>query len=286
MKSQRTFLVPVFVALALVGCSKDDTPVTPDPADVAYTNASSTKGGIMYDNFWATESGFNQADPNLSKFSAYSDFFRCKQCHGWDLLGTTGSYNNRGPKTNRPNVSTLDLYQIAHSKSAKELFDAMKKSTGRRDISFDLATYDPASNATEGDKMPNYAQILTDAQMWDIVKFMREGAFDVKQLYDATYTGTYPTGKATFANLGRDGNAANGKQFFTSKCVTCHGADGKTFQLENMSLGKFARSKPNEVQHKVMYGQLGSIMIGQMTMSLAQMKDLYKALADTTAFPD
>lgn len=270
-------------AILLVGCNKDNPS---EPTSSPFDNASISKGGIMFDKFWSTESGFDQSNANLAQFSAYPDFFRCKQCHGWDLLGNTGSYIGRGPKTNRAAVSGVNLYQIAQTKTAQELFDAMKKTTGRRDIAYDLTQYNPTSNNTTGDQMPNYSQILTDAQIWDIVKFLKEGALDVSQLYDATYTGTYPTGSAKFANVGKDGNSTNGKSYFTQKCSSCHGADGKTIALEGMTAGKFVRSKPNEVQHKVKFGQLGSAMTGTFDITLTQMKDLYKALSDTLAFPN
>ncbi|MBI5326262.1 MAG: hypothetical protein HZB41_13490 [Ignavibacteriae bacterium] len=52
-----------------------------------------------------------------------------------------------------------------------------------------------------------------------------------------------------------------------------------------MTSGKFIRSKPNEVQHKVKFGQLGSIMIAT-PITLDEMKNLYKALADTVKFPN
>ncbi|MFZ1728978.1 MAG: c-type cytochrome [Bacteroidota bacterium] len=284
MKRYLYVIITIVIAITIAACSSDDTntPIV----NVAYEQASATNGGILYDAFYSTEGGFDQANSNLAKFKASADFFRCKQCHGWDLLGTAGSYNSRGPKATRPNVSALNLFQIAKTKSAQELFDAMKTATNRRDISYDLALYNPTTNSTEGDKMPNYSQFLTDAQIWDLVKFMKEGAFDVAQLYDASYTGTYPTGKATFSNVGRDGNAASGNAYYTQKCFICHGADGKTLELESMTLGKFLRSKANEAQHKIKHGALGSEMLGNFTISLSQMKDLYKAVADTTVFPN
>jgi len=284
MRKSRWILAVVLIGVSvLTSCKKDETS---DPNQLAYDNADLSKGGIMYDNFWSTEGGFDQSNPKLATLSANSDFFRCKQCHGWDGLGNAGSYINRGPKKTRPNISGANLYQIAQTKTSKELFDALKATTGRRDISFDLSTYDPAANKTEGDKMPNYNQLLTDAQIWDIVKFIKEGMLDVSKLYNATYTGTYPTGSAVYTNLGLDGNEANGKTYYTANCAVCHGADGKNIALETLSLGKFVRSKPNEVQHKIKYGQLGSSMVGKFDITLSQVKDLYKALANTTNFPD
>ncbi len=281
------FAAMIILAAVFIGCNDE---ADPDPDQVAYENADHAKGGIMYDKFWATEAGYDQNSPNLATLNAKSDFFRCKQCHGWDGLGSAGSYINRAPKTSRPSVSAIPLYQFAVSKTSKEIFDALKATAGRRSITTDLSTYNPATPSTmvEGDKMPNLNELLTDAQIWDIVKFMKEGMFDVSQLYDGTYTGTYPTGTATFANVGKGGNEAAGNTFYTANCTGCHGADGKSIALEGMSLGKFTRSKPNEVQHKVHYGQLGSSpsMVGEFDMTLAQMKDLYKAIANTTKYPD
>lgn len=284
MKTHFLFFSSVVLSFLVISCSDDKSTTPTNPK--AYDDAVVSKGGIMYDKFWSTESGFNQNDSNLAKYDGKSDFFRCKQCHGWDLLGTSGSYIGRGPKTSRPNVSALNLYQFAKTKTPQELFDGMKKSANRRDVSYDLSTYNPTTNSTVGDQMPNFSQILTDGQIWDVVKFLKEGAFDVSQLYDATYTGAYPTGTVAFANLGKDGNAATGMTYYSANC-SCHGPSGTDRLLENMTLGAFTRSKSNEVQHKVKYGTLGSdpIMTGKFDITLSQMKDLYKALADTSAFP-
>ena len=282
MKKFYSSLFVLLISILVASCDKDKTTDPP----TAYDNASLSKGGIMYDKFWATEAGYDQSSANLTKLNASGDFFRCKQCHGWDLLGRNGSYIGRGPKTTRPNISAVNLYQFAQSKTPQEIFDALKKSTGRRDISYDLSQYNPTSNNTEGDKMPNFSQLLTDSQIWDIVKFLKTGAFDVAKLYDASYTGAYPTGKASFSNHGKDGNAASGNTYFSANCAGCHGTDGKVLALEGMTLGKFTRSKANEVQHKVKYGQLGSVMTGHFDISLSQMKDLYKAIADTTKYPN
>lgn len=286
MKKLLLLSLIAFAMVALTNCNDDEDVVTPPSDPAEYTNADGITGGIMYDKFWATEAGFNQSDPNLAKFNQYADFFRCKQCHAWDYLGNAGSYINRGPRTSRPNIASGNILELAKSKTSQELFDAMKKSTGRRDIANDLATYNPTSNNTEGDKMPDYSQLLTNAQIWDIVKYLKTEAIDVDQLYDGTYTGTYPTGSASYSNLGKGGNALNGTSFYAQRCAACHAADGTAFLIENMTVGKFTRSKPNEVQHKVKFGQLGSSMRYTGGITLQYMKDLYKAFADTVAFPN
>ncbi|MDP2339242.1 MAG: c-type cytochrome [Bacteroidota bacterium] len=289
MKSMYFFMV-IAIAAILSSCGKNE-PAAPS-VPVAYTNAVAAKGGILYDKFWATEAGYDQTSTKLATLNAKADFFRCKQCHGWDLKGTTGSYINRAPKTSRPNISSLDVFAYVKTKTEQELFDGMKKTAGRRNLTADLSTYNPAtpSTITEGDKMPNYTELLTDAQIWDVVKYLKEGAMDVTQLYDATYTGVYPTGTATFSNIGKDGNAASGNTYFKAKCIMCHGSDGKLIPnldgTTGMTVGKFIRTKPNELQHKIKFGQLGTPMVGDFAITQSQMKDLYKAGTDLTNFPD
>jgi len=281
---QRLGLLSILIMLGLVftmGCTHDN-PLPPTP----YEAADLGVGGIMYDKFWSSEAGFDQNDPNFTLYDDNADFFRCKQCHAWDGLGTSGSYNNREPNATRPNVSSLNLYEIAQTKTAEELFDAMKTAESRRDISYDLSQYNPDTNPTDGDKMPNYSQILTDVQIWNIVKFMKEGMFDVSKLYSATYVDNYPLGLAVYNNLGLDGDAVNGNAYYTANCASCHGADGNDFLLGNVGVGGFTRSKPYEVQHKVKYGQLGSLMKGEFDITLGEMKDLYRALSNTTDFPN
>jgi len=273
--------------LGAVGCGKDENGTSPPTDPAGYTNADGMNGGRLYDEFWASETGWNQSDTNLAIYDSYSDFFRCKQCHGWDLLGSTGAYISRAPRTTRPNVSSLNLRSIAASKTPQELFDALTSSSGRRAISEDLSTYDPDTNSTIGDQMPNYGSIFTDEQIWDLVRFLKLEAIDISLLYDFQTTGTYPTGSITYSNIGKDGNASVGDSLFAARCAACHGADGTEILVDGGSytVGRHLREKPNEDQHKIKFGQLGSPMGSQVT-DTGKMKDLYKALTNQTQYPD
>ena len=215
----------VYLAFA-TGCTHDNPlPLT------AYEKATSVKGGIMYDKFWASEANIDLLIEDTDLLNDNADFFRCKQCHAWDGLGNAGSYIGRGPSMTRPNVSSLNLYELAQSKTKEELFEALKKTSGRRDIGYNLSQYDPATNKEEGDKMPDLTQIIGDKELWNLVKFLKEGMFDESQLYDGTYTGTYPTGSASYDNIGLNGNSANGDAYYTANCAGCHGADGTSISL-------------------------------------------------------
>ena len=274
------------------GDGNDNTNGGGDPAE--FTAADGIRGGQLYDKFWASETGFDQDDPNRDTFDASSNFFRCKQCHGWDLLGNLGAYIDRAPRTSRPNVTGIDLAEHAQEESAQDLFDSIKTGSGvpRRDADADLSMYDPDDSSTTalGDQMPDYGQILTDEQIWDLVKFLKEEALDTTELYDITTTGSYPDGSKTFSAIGKDGDPTNGDAIFADGCASCHGADGTQFLVDGdeFTMGSFFRSKPNEAQHKVKFGQLGTGMVPPAVQvdNLSDMKDLYRAMLDEDLYPD
>ncbi len=240
----------------------------------------------MFDKFWASETGWDFG-ANADHFGEFSNFYRCKQCHGWDLLANAGAYISRAPNTTRPNVSSVNLKEHAAEHTPQELFDDIMRLTGRRNLDADLASYDPATNSTVGDQMPNFSEFMTDEQVWDLVKFLKEEAIDTDELYDFTTTGSYPTGTWTPSNLGKDGDAASGNAVYgVADCAFCHGADGTAILVDgSFSVGSFFRNKSNEAQHKVKFGQLGTQMI-ELVTDLDDIRDLYKAMADETTYPD
>jgi len=285
----------VLLFISFTSCNKKNDP---DPDQVAYDNADLALGGKLYDKLYASETGFvspSDASVNLDDIKLFGDFYRCKSCHGWDLRGNLESYINRGPTTTRPNVASSNLFMALPSMSIRQVFDAVKHANG---AAIDPArTADGTNSSLGGDNMANYGKIFTDEQIWNLVKFLKEGVFDVDQLYDITVSGTYPTGSRTFSNIGKDGNATAGAAFYDSNCASCHGANGRddgagTIIAINanigLSMGQFARSKPYELQHKARFGQLGSspLMTGVSSATLTDIKDMLKALADTNNYPD
>ena len=275
------------ILVITAGCSGGNGPADPPADPVAYTNADGFNGGQLFDKFWSSETGWNQSDPNIATFDGSADFFRCKQCHGWDRLGTGGAYISRGPKTTRPNVSSLNLNTVAAGMTPQALFDSLKSSAGRRAITADLSTYDPVANPGTGDMMPDIGSLFSDGQLWDIVKFLKTEAVSTGSIYDSVTSGSYPSGSIAFSNIGKDGDAVNGNSLYTANCAGCHGADGRNFLVDGdeYTAGSFIRQKPNEAQHKIKFGQLGSAMTGLITND-DDLKDIYKALSDPMAFPD
>lgn len=278
-------LAGLLFAVSLTGCKKSST-----SAPTAYDNASVLKGGILYNQFYSVEAGYDTSSYTAHKYKAKSNFFACRACHGWDYKGQGGQYINRDANGTRPHIAPVDLNEVALNDAPQDIFDFIKDATGKRDTSYDLSLYNASSNFTEGDKMPNFSQILTDAQIWDLVKFIKEGTWNTDNLYDAVITGTYPTGTITYTNMGKTGNATNGKAWYISKCASCHGSTGQGPQLVGpggtQTLGKYSRLNAGDIHHRVRYGQLGTYMTPNFQITLAEMQDLYKALSDTLSFPN
>jgi mono/diheme cytochrome c family protein len=297
MKTRKLLFVTsiLFLGLLLQNCKHDlpPEPVTPeDTAQQAFDNADALNGARLYDKFYQTGTASiagtdftapADATVNLSDITDYGNFYRCKQCHGWDQLANTGAYINRGPKSNRPDVSSQTLLDAINVDDILTVFDDIKH-TGGAPVSASR-TADGTNPTLGGNEMPDYGKILTDKQIWDIVKFLKTRAVDTNLLYDITTTGTYPTGSRVFSNIGKDGDAAAGDTFLTSNCATCHGADGTELNLEGFGLGEYGRLKPYELQHQARNGHLGSIMLGANSATVADIKNMLKALQDDTKYP-
>jgi thiosulfate dehydrogenase len=253
-----------------------------------YESADGINGGMLFDKFYATSDKEKVALPkfsnafrlDLSEIGAAGDFYRCKQCHGWDRLGCKGAYIGRAAKAGkRPNVSGANLALTAKTYSPKKLFARIATPGKARPTNFD-----PTSSNPIGDRMPAYGKIFSEAEIWDVVKFLKENAYDTTALYKLETEGTYPSGSVSYAAIGRDGNAKAGRTIFEKQCGDCHGDNGLDIDLGGKSVGQFLRTKAYEVHHKVGFGQLGSRM-KPTKLSPGQMRDLYKALTDKAAFP-
>ncbi len=303
MKKSLTFLAIFFLAVLITttnGCKEDDdnNDPAPNPDEVAFNNADVNNGGRLYDKFWASETDFTSpSDPTvkIDDIKNYGDFYRCKQCHAWDLLGNAASYIDRGPTVSRPDVSSLNLFAKLASLSNRQIFDRIKNTGG---AAVDPArTADGTNTSLGGNDHPDYGTILTDDQIWDLVKFLKKGVYDVTLLYDINTTGTYPSGSRDFTNVGKDGDAAAGTLFYKENCAGCHGDNGRDDENGQVidinvdigrSMGEFAREKPYELQHKTRFGNLGSSpkMLGTDHVPIADVKNMLKALANTTNYPD
>lgn len=287
----RNIVILLIGLFYLVGCEGDKGSTGPAGTDwpgdapAAYTSANGITGGAAYAKWWTTDGGGSGTQPTTT---AAADFYRCKSCHAWDGLGNSGSYANRtGQSTlrsSRPDVSAINLRSTAKLAGYQQLFDLIKH-TGARKI-----------DATDNSH-PDFSTHLTDAQVWNIVKFMREEWVAANLLYDIEVAGramyvdlsadpdTVVAPTVTYSNVGALGNEANGQSIVSARCASCHGADGTTLDIGGRSLGQFVREKPNEAWFKAKFGEDGSMTAGLVT-STSDLQDLYRALANASNFPN
>jgi mono/diheme cytochrome c family protein len=269
-------------SIPTLAVSVDSSTTVENQADeTSFKNAKGLNGGVLFGQFWGSADGYNGADTTI--FQQHPQFFQCVQCHGYDLLGRAGEYVNFAPSNYNPSVADVNLWASA-AKSKSDLFKAIKTGSNaslRRSKTADLSTYNPESNKTVGDKMPSFSEILSDAQIWDIVKFLQTEAIDMRQLYDFTVTGSYPTGTVKCSNFGKGGSAASGKDLYANLgCSDCHGKDGTEGGMT--SVGNSVRSLPDKACFVIKFGIPG--IMDAETLSVQQLKDFVKALSDSTVF--
>jgi len=217
----------------------------------AYINADVVRGGQLYDKYWKVTSG----DPPTGEHLLYPTFgqksdgdtWRCKECHGWDYIGKDGRYSGG-----------------SHFTGIKGLFPA-SMSLWR---AF-LTIKDDHGYSTSD---------LTDTDIWDLVKFYREGLIDMSIIYsgDGTFTGDVALGGLLY------NNGISGSESGTIKtndpCSSCHGPDGTNEVVAGFDAfpGFLSNENPQEFLHKVRFGHPGTIMPASESIngSLLNVSDL------------
>ncbi len=224
-----------------VGCPAGGNGGVTPPA--AFTDASAVRGGSLYDKWWAvaglqapaTDHAFWAARPDQdSNARTGSDTWRCKECHGWDYKGVSGAYGSGSHRTGIAGLfGTMMMPQF--------VFDEIKTDHGFGAVG------------------------LSDADIWDLAKFVLEGQVDT----DDMIAGTAFTGSAT-----------SGQAVYDTTCMGCHGADGLAIPPgadadHDDFVGLIANDNPWEFQHKVRFGQPGSLMPPQAELlTIAEVAEL------------
>ena len=260
----------------------------PGPVPAGYAAADGIKGGTAYSEWFATAAG-GKGSLALAGVTVGADYVRCKSCHAWDGLGNAGSYAARtGISTgtsSRPDVASVNLRATIATSTYQELYDLVAQPYGR------------PMNAGFDSRHPDYSKALEPAQVWNLVRFMKEEWVAPNELYELQVAGppmhyedvagarTLLSPALTYSNIGTTGSAAAGKAIYAAKCAGCHGPTGTTVTLEGMTLGQFVRAKPNEAWFKSKFGQ-GTVMTPGLVKTTDDLRDLYKALASTADFPD
>jgi cytochrome c553 len=258
----------------------------PGPVPPEFAAADGILGGAAYSKWWTTDAGGGGTQPATA---ASADYYRCKACHAWDGLGNAASYATRTGqstlKASRPDVSSVNLRSTIASTTYQELYDLVAHSGAR--------ALDAADNAH-----PDYESVMSQDQIWNMVKFMFEEWVAPSELYDIEVTGPQmyvdyaqippvvvaPT--ITYSNIGAKGTASVGKPIFAQNCSPCHGADGTAIDIEGRSLGQFFREKPNEAWFKAKFGESGTGMSPGLVTNLQDLQDLYAAMVVVADFPN
>ena len=198
-----------------------------------FAGANFVNGGEMYDKWWVV-AGLSAPSTDhplwarqTTNLRSGADTHRCKECHGWDYKGVDGVYGSGSHRTGFPGI-------LGTTKSPQEVFDLLKGHHGYGALG------------------------LNDTALWDITKFVLDGAIDTDRIIDQ---------ERAFI-----GDGAGGEARYTESCVSCHGADGlgNPFDLLPGQPGaspdyedfppKVAIENPWEYQHKVRFGQPGTDM--------------------------
>ncbi len=197
----------------------------------AFLDADATRGGSMYDKWWAVAGLDAPIDDHpfwstqATNTRSGADTWRCKECHGWDYKGVDGAYGSGSHMTGFAGLFDTTI-------SAQEAFDAIKTDHG----------YDGSG--------------LSDDDIWDLAKFVLEGQIDTDDILDANnaFIGDVGNGQTLYD----DGVGAN------VACAVCHGADGLTINFKTPPdeefIGGLADGNPWEFQHKVRFGHPGTGM--------------------------
>ena len=278
-----TLLMFVSMSFYFASCKKDSGPTQADQDQAAYDAADGIRGARLYDHV------INEKLINDDQMTSNPNFFRCKSCHGWDLKGRAGVLIDKQSSATYPVVSVANLIdEVRPNDGIRQIYDAIANAGGR----------DPLSG-TYNETMPDFTQILSVDDIWDLVKFIKETGHQTNDFYTLATTGTYPNGTKSFSDIGKNGNAAAGLATYNAKCASCHGADGSTINIycQGEWLGNMFRHAPHEIQHKAIWGMPldrehiagGCTDAGAMAPTGITDQDIRNLMVmgqDTTAFPD
>jgi thiosulfate dehydrogenase len=184
-----------------------------------YDQADMVRGGLLYDKWWQVNgepqpTGIYESYPPTGTQTG-SNTWRCKTCHGWDYKGQDGVYETGD------NYTGIKGIYSAKDKSAAEIYEAI---------------------LTKG-------LSLSDQDIWDLTKFLREGQIDMNK---------YIIFSGSQSKLAT-GDVENGLLLYEiGGCLKCHGVDGN--QIPEVAVGEVARDNPWEILHKIRFGQPGTRM--------------------------
>ncbi len=223
---RRRLLFPLLAVAVATPLVVQSVRADQEAAPAAYQDASTKNGALLYDN-WPKLKGVKPADnhalyPATAKKSGAATW-RCKECHGWDYKGAAGRYASGSHFTGIAGV------EAAITKSPGEVYGTLTNGEGGHD----------------------FAAHLSEAELWDLVRFLREGQRDIARALDT--------------EARAKGSAEAGRPLYEQHCLSCHGADGNAIDFKQdkegiQGVGWYALDNPWESLHKYRWGDAGSDM--------------------------
>jgi cytochrome c553 len=195
-----------------------------------YAEADLARGGLLYDKWWKINGQNEPANtypgyPEIGSKTG-STTWRCKECHGWDYKGNEGAYQEGN----------------SHYSGINGLYDLRKQ---------------PAASIY--DAIVKKGMLLSEQDIWDLTKFLKEGQVDMNKYI--IFSGTQKK-LAT-------GDAENGRLLYegTGGCLNCHGEDGN--KISGLSVSTVVNDNPWEGLHKIRFGQPGTKMSSAINKGLS-----------------
>jgi thiosulfate dehydrogenase len=281
-----SILTVLFIALGSIsGCDDED-----GGGGNPFNKADLVRGGLLYDQYWEVTGGDEPTDTNPtypSETNAMvfppdgrmgSQTWRCKECHGWDYLGNEGLY--AFPNSHWTDIEGLlqlaDNLRLLESGNNDLAPFAQENGELTPEELFDIIKFGIPGIMT------GYEDQLSDDDIWDLVRFLKLGLIDDRDLVDYDTEGKI--GVIPPVDL------ENGASLFNSVCALCHGVDGEgleAFGTEGVSLHDLVEENPVEFIHKVRFGNPGTAMPSAINngWSLDDIKDVVAYANDVLPNP-
>jgi len=226
-------------------------PIEFDQSD--YDKANVVRGGRLYDNWWREKNVSKPSSDNpiwekvLERFPENTinneNQWRCKECHGWDYKGHSGTYNEDSDHyTDIPGLSKTNLQY-----NVKNIFFAIVNG------SVNYGSINEISHQFTG------LDLLNLADTYDLTKFI----FQIARLSETnTFEGNKSKGVEIFNNIPNDNNRS-------CTYVSCHTESSSlTPSLEQII--NLAFQDPNKFLHKLRFGSPGTNMPSGMNKNDAE----------------
>jgi len=232
------------------------------PTTPSYATARIDRGGRLFDEWWtemaATEptaanpmwATRNTAVPALPATDPISKTWRCVTCHDWNYRGV-GFLRNNGSVTSKDNL--LDL-------RARYVPSVFATETVLQSYIFNWIKSGSSGKHNFGVVQTGVTKPLTDADVWDLTKFLLDGVVNTNN-YISNLGGITTADLA--ASILNGESIYNGVKLAKVNCATCHAGDGlKTPPLSTAVLDilDVAKNEATEFFHKVRFGQPGTAM--------------------------